>query len=58
VALIGSIDQAQPFFVVGSSDSFTCDREGVLFLGINDFGGLSVTNNSGAFVATITTNAG
>jgi hypothetical protein len=58
VALIGSIDQAQPFFVVGGSHSFTCDREGILFLGINDFGGLSVTNNSGAFVATITANAG
>ena len=50
VALIGRLDQTQPF-VVGSFHSYTCAERGRLFLGINDKG---VANNSGAFIATIT----
>ncbi len=51
VAAIGSLDQALPFFVVGSGTTYTCPRDGALFLGVNDAG---VANNSGAFNATIT----
>ncbi len=54
-ALIGSIDEAQPYFVVGSSRELTCPATGELFLGVNDAG---LTNNSGAFQVTITPNAG
>ena len=51
VAVIGSLDEALPFFVVGSGTTYTCPREGALFLGVNDVG---VQNNSGEFNATIT----
>lgn len=50
-ALIGSIDRAAPFFVVGERATIQCSGAGELFLGINDAG---VNNNSGKFVATIT----
>jgi hypothetical protein len=50
VALIGSIDQEQPYVVVGRGTTYECPGDGPLFLGINDVG---VDNNSGAFVATI-----
>ena len=49
-SLIGSLDQTQPFFM-GSSTSFTCPKEGQLFLGIND---RNRGDNTGHFVATIT----
>jgi hypothetical protein len=49
-SLIGRLDQAQPF-VVGLSHTYRCAERGRLFLGINDKG---VTNNGGAFTATIT----
>ena len=49
-SLIGSLDQAEPFFV-GASTTFTCPKEGKLFLGINDKGR---GDNTGEFVATIT----
>jgi molecular chaperone DnaK len=51
VALIGSIDQEQPYFVVGTGTTYECPGDGSLFLGINDVG---VENNSGEFTATIT----
>ncbi len=54
-ALIGSIDEQQPYFVVGASRSLTCPAAGPLFLGVNDAG---VSNNSGAFLVTITQAAG
>ncbi len=54
-ALIGSIGEAQPYFVVGSSRSLACPATGELFLGVNDGG---VSNNSGAFLVTITPAAG
>ncbi|MGV8966490.1 MAG: CHAT domain-containing protein [Cellulomonas sp.] len=50
VAAIGSLDQESPF-VVGSGTTYTCDRDGELYLGVNDIG---VANNSGEFNATIT----
>jgi actin-like ATPase involved in cell morphogenesis len=50
VALIGSIDRQQPYFVVGRGTTYECPGDGTVFLGINDVG---VQNNSGAFVATI-----
>jgi TIR domain len=50
VALIGSIDGEQPYFVVGSETTYDCGGAGSLFLGINDTG---LANNGGAFVATI-----
>jgi hypothetical protein len=49
-SLIGSLDQAQPFFV-GASTTFTCPINGELFLGINDRGR---GDDTGQFVATIT----
>jgi actin-like ATPase involved in cell morphogenesis len=49
-ALIGSIDQQEPFFVVGKGTSYECPRDGSLFLGINVLG---VDNQSGKFDATI-----
>jgi hypothetical protein len=49
-ALIGSVDQQEPFFVVGKGTSYECPRDGALFLGINDVG---VDNNSGEFEATV-----
>jgi hypothetical protein len=49
-ALIGRLDEAQPF-VVGSSHTYSCADRGRLSLGINDEG---VNSNSGAFIATIT----
>lgn len=54
VAVIGSLDQARPFFVVGSGTTHTCERDGVLHLGVNDAG---VANNSGQFEAVITKRA-
>ena len=51
VAVIGSLDEAQPFFVVGSSLAFTCPAAGELYLGVNDSG---LQNNSGDFSATVT----
>lgn len=54
VAVIGSLDQARPFFVVGSGTTYTCERDGVLHLGVNDAG---VANNSGQFEAVITKRA-
>jgi hypothetical protein len=48
-ALIGRLDEAQPF-VVGSSHTYSCADRGRLSLGINDKG---VDSNSGAFIATI-----
>lgn len=51
VAVIGSLDQAPPLFVVGTGTTYICPRDGALFLGINDIG---VGNNSGAFSAKIT----
>jgi hypothetical protein len=51
VAVIGSLDQALPLFVVGSGTTYTCPRDGSLFLGVNDVG---VQNNSGQFTAKIT----
>jgi CHAT domain len=51
VAVIGSLDQALPLFVVGNGTTYTCPREGALFLGVNDIG---VQNNSGEFTAKIT----
>lgn len=51
VAVIGSLDQALPLFVVGNGTTYTCPREGALFLGVNDIG---VQNNSGKFTAKIT----
>ncbi len=34
--MIGSLDKAQPFFVVGSALAFTCPTAGELYLGVND----------------------
>lgn len=51
VGLIGSLDQSQPFFVVGSNRTYECQRAGRLFLGVNDAG---LANNSGEFEASIT----
>jgi hypothetical protein len=51
-ALIGRLDQAQPF-VVGSFHTYSCAEPGRLFLGINDKD-KGVVNNSGAFIASIT----
>ena len=50
VALIGSLDKESPF-VVGTGTKVTCDRDGEIYLGINDQG---VGNNSGQFNATVT----
>ena len=50
VALIGSLDRVGPF-VVGTGTKVTCDRDGELYLGINDQG---VGNNSGQFMAAVT----
>lgn len=50
-ALIGSIDRAEPFFLVGAKATLACTGAGELFLGVNDAG---LTNNSGQFVAKIT----
>ncbi len=47
--LIGRIGQGEPFFV-GSSRSWAADRDGELWLGVNDF---DVSDNSGAFHAKI-----
>jgi hypothetical protein len=55
VALIGSLDQAQPYFLVGSKTTFVCPAAGQLFLGVNDAG---LTNNSGSFEVTISPRAG
>jgi hypothetical protein len=49
-ALIGKIDDGTPF-LVGSHKTFTADRPGRFFLGINDGG---VSNNSGSYQATVT----
>jgi hypothetical protein len=54
VAAIGSLDKQSPF-VVGSGTTYTCGRDGDLFLGINDIG---VANNAGHFSATITHRSG
>ena len=51
-ALIGRIGESGTPFFVGAQKSFTADRGGVLYLGINDTG---VDNNAGEFRATITT---
>lgn len=48
--LIGSLDEQQDFFVVGSGVEYECPRAGQLFLGINDRG---LEGNSGAWNATI-----
>jgi len=48
--LIGSLDEEQDFFVVGSGVEYECPRAGELFLGINDMG---LEGNSGAWSATI-----
>jgi hypothetical protein len=48
-ALIGRLDQAQPF-VVGAFKTYPCAGGGRLLLGINDKG---LVSNSGAFIATI-----
>lgn len=50
VAAIGSLDKQSPF-IVGSGTTHTCERDGDLFLGVNDVG---VANNAGHFNATIT----
>ncbi len=55
VALVGSLDEQEPFFLVGSEATFTCPRPGVLFLGVNDRG---VANNSGSFTAVVTLDQG
>jgi CHAT domain len=49
-ALIGSIAGQQPYFQVGSQNTYTCAAGGRLYLGVNDNG---VDNNSGKFSATI-----
>jgi hypothetical protein len=49
-ALIAKIGDGPPF-LVGSHKTFTADRAGRLFLGVNDAG---VTNNSGSYEAQIT----
>ena len=36
VAVIGSLDQVPPLFVVGTGTTYTCPRDGALSLGIND----------------------
>ena len=54
VALIGSFDKDQPFFVVGSAKTITCPAVGRLFLGVNDRGLVGPGGNSGEFSATIT----
>lgn len=54
VAVIGSLDAERPFFVVGAGTTHTCERDGVLHLGVNDAG---VANNSGQFEAVITRTA-
>jgi TIR domain len=54
VALIGSFDRDQPFFVVGSAKTITCPAVGRLFLGVNDTGLVGLGGNSGEFSATIT----
>lgn len=51
VALIGSLDAVQPFFLVGSGTTYTCPRDGELYLGINDVG---LEGNSGQFQASVT----
>lgn len=48
--LIGSLDEEQDFFVVGSGVEYECPRAGELFLGINDIG---LDGNSGSWTATI-----
>lgn len=50
-ALIGRVGEAGPPFLVGPIRTASADRDGRLFLGINDAG---VDNNSGAFDVTIT----
>ena len=54
VAAIGSLDKRSPF-VVGSGTTYICERDGNLFLGVNDVG---VANNAGHFSATITRRPG
>jgi hypothetical protein len=54
VALIGSFDREQPFFVVGSGKTITCPVVGRLFLGVNDIGLVGIGGNSGEFSVTIT----
>ena len=51
VAVIGSIDEQLPYFLVGSGASHTCLAEGEIYLGVNDAG---LDNNSGEFDATVT----
>jgi actin-like ATPase involved in cell morphogenesis len=55
VALIGSLDQAQPYFLVGSATTLVCPAAGELFLGVNDAG---LANNSGSFDVTISQRTG
>lgn len=48
--MIGSLDQEQPFFFVGSALQYTCPSDGELSLGINDVG---LDGNSGWWQATV-----
>lgn len=52
--LIGRIGDGEPFFI-GRSRSWTADRGGRLFLGVNDY---DVTDNSGEFHARIDLSSG
>lgn len=49
-SLVGSLDQQQPLFGVGSGTAYTCERTGALYLGIND---ANLAGNHGAWQASV-----